>query len=67
MSSDLRYVGNCFLKFSILFVAVLAFLMMEIVSVYSSFLSHGFYESLKNSWDLPLDELKQIVERIEKL
>lgn len=45
-----------------------AFLMLKISMVYSLLLIHGGTELLKKSWEIPLenDELKQILERIEK-
>lgn len=40
--------------------------MLEISTIYSSLLIHGGIESLKKSWEIPENELKQILERIEK-
>ncbi|OGK38369.1 hypothetical protein A3F03_01450 [Candidatus Roizmanbacteria bacterium RIFCSPHIGHO2_12_FULL_41_11] len=44
-----------------------AFLMLEISTVYSSFLLHGFYDSLMKGWSLPKEKLQEISEGLNKL
>ncbi len=44
-----------------------AFLMLEISTIYSSFLLHGFHESLMRGWSLPNEKLQEISEGLNKL
>ena len=42
-----------------------AFLMLEISTVFASFLQHGFFESMKRSWELPNETLKEMADKLE--
>lgn len=42
-----------------------AILMMEIVAIYSTFLLHVFFESMKKAWELPNKTLEEMLERIK--
>lgn len=44
-----------------------AFLMLDISIIYSSFLLHGFHESLMRGWSLPNDKLQKVSEGLDKL
>lgn len=40
-------------------------LMLEIVTVYSTFLLHGFFESIKQVWEFSNDELEEMLKKID--
>jgi hypothetical protein len=42
-----------------------AFLVLEISTVFASFLTHGFYESMKRAWELPNETLKEMADKLE--
>ena len=42
-----------------------AFLMLEISTVFASFLKHGFFESMKRAWELPNETLKEMADKLE--
>lgn len=61
-SREIQYIGS---KLCRMLEKESAFLMLEISTVFASFLTYGFYESMKRSWELPEDTLKEMLDRIE--
>ena len=61
-SREVQYIGS---KICRMLEKEDAFLMLEISTVFASFLTHGFYESMKRAWELPNNTLKELLEKVE--
>jgi len=61
-SREIQYIGS---KICRLLGKEDAFLMLEISTVFVSYLEHGFYESMKRAWELPDETLKELLEKVE--
>lgn len=61
-SREIQYIGS---KLCRMLEKESAFLMLEISTIYASFLEHGFYESMKRAWELPNETLKELAEKVE--
>ena len=61
-SREIQYIGSRICK---ILGKEDAFLMLEISTVFASFLKHGFYESMKRAWELPNETLKEMVDKLE--
>jgi len=59
---EAQYVGSAVCK---LLSKEDAFLMMEINTVYLSYLKNIFFGSLKKSWELPMDEIQKMIDANE--
>lgn len=61
-SREVQYIGS---KICRLLEKESAFLMLEISTVFASFLKHGFFESMKRAWELPNETLKEMADKLE--
>jgi len=61
-SREIQYIGS---KLCRILEKEDAFLMLEISTVFVSFLKHGFYESMKRAWELPEATLREMAEKVE--
>ena len=61
-SREIQYIGS---KICRLLGKESAFLMLEIVTVFVSYLKHGFYESMKRAWGFPDETLKEMLKKLE--
>lgn len=61
-SREVQYIGS---KICRILEKEDAFLMLEISTIFASFLAHGFYESMKRTWELPNETLKELLEKVE--
>lgn len=61
-SREIQYIGS---KICRLLEKESAFLMLEISTVFTSFLKHGFFESIKRAWELPNETLKEMADKLE--
>ena len=61
-SREVQYIGS---KICRMLEKEDAFLMLEISTVFASFLKHGFYESMKRAWELPNSTLKELLDKVE--
>jgi len=61
-SREIQYIGN---KLCRMLEKKDAILMFEISAVFISFLQHGFYDSMKRSWELPNETLRELDEKVE--
>lgn len=62
-SREVQYIGS---KICRLLEKESAILMLEISTVFASFLTHGFYESMKRAWELPNETLKNMADKLEE-
>ncbi len=61
-SREVQYIGS---KICRILGKESAILMLEISTVFASFLTHGFFESMKRAWDLPNETLKEMADKLE--
>jgi hypothetical protein len=61
-SGEIQYIGSKICK---LLEKRDAFLNLEISTVFASFLTHGFLDSMKKAWELPNDTLKEMADKID--
>lgn len=61
-SREVQYIGS---KICRMLEKESAFLMLEISTVFASFMTHGFFESMKRAWELPNETLKEMADKLE--
>lgn len=61
-SREVQYIGS---KICRILGKESAILMLEISTVFTTFLMHGFYESMKRAWELPNETLKEMADKLE--
>lgn len=60
-SREVQYIGS---KICRILKKEDAFLMLEVSTAFASFLTHGFYESMRRAWELPNETLKEMVDKL---
>lgn len=61
-SREIQYIGS---KICRILSKESAILMFEISTVFASFLTHGFFESMKRTWELSNETLKEMADKLE--